>query len=334
MSEIYRFTAHATALDNDRDVFVQIPDGYFPARGALPLLVMHDGNEDLCRGRFDAVLDTARTQSQAPALLIAYVALHDQNERMAEYTFGTTGARGLDYEAFVADELVPALETRFHTPRTAASRGIIGASLGGLISYRIGFDRPDVFSRVGGQSSSFFWNSNEMITDIQNAPMEGGRWYLDAGVRRRQRRRRVDDEGRPRLEGLRERLRARSERTARLVVLGAAPPRRRLVPLCELVARASGGELREELLPRLNRDRLDEALDGLHVRHHRLQHARHPRRLQRAARQRLSKNFVLPETIACEFFSPGSQSIFIPTPDSATNEGADASASESFASSP
>lgn len=180
-SELYRFTAHATALANDRDVFVQVPEGYFPARAPLPLLVMHDGNESICRGRFDQVVDDTRAAGGVGPLLVAWVALHDQNERMDEYTFGTDGARGLDYEAFIADELVPAIEARFATPRTPATRAVMGASLGGLISYRIGFDRPDVFALVAGQSSSFFWNDDQMITDVQNGPVHAGRWYLDAG---------------------------------------------------------------------------------------------------------------------------------------------------------
>jgi enterochelin esterase-like enzyme len=180
-SELYLLAGfHSIALENDRDVFVQVPDSYFPSEPALPLLVMHDGNESLCRGRFETLLDSARLAG-GPDFLVAYVALHDQAERMDEYTFGTPGSKGLLYESFIADELVPAVEERFATPRTPETRGVMGASLGGLISWRIGFDRPDVFLRTAGQSSSFFWNSNQIIGELQASGLRPGRWYLDAG---------------------------------------------------------------------------------------------------------------------------------------------------------
>ncbi len=181
-SELYLLPPIAgSALGDARDVFVQVPGSYFPERAALPLLLVHDGNESLTRGRFDRAIDEARRVGDVPPLLIAYVALADPDDRMAEYTFGTPGARGDLYRAFLADELVPALETAFATPRRPEARGVIGASLGGLISYRIGFDRPDLFARVGGQSSSFFWNDNQLIEEFAAASPRGGRWYLDAG---------------------------------------------------------------------------------------------------------------------------------------------------------
>lgn len=168
-------------LGNDRDVFVQVPASYFPEREPLPLLVMHDGNESLTRGRFDLALDDARDAGAVPPVLVAYVALSSQDDRIAEYTFGTEGSRGDLYTAFIADELVPALEEDFSTPRTPGSRGVMGASLGGLISYRIAFDRPDVFGLAGGQSSSFFWNDGQILEEFAAAETIAGRWYLDAG---------------------------------------------------------------------------------------------------------------------------------------------------------
>lgn len=168
-------------LGNERDVFVQIPGSYFPAREPLPLLVMHDGNESLTRGRFDRALDDARDAGAVPPVLVAYVALASQDQRMAEYTFGTDGSRGEAYTRFIADELVPAIEEDFATPGTAASRGVMGASLGGLISYHIAFDRPDVFGLAGGQSSSFFWNDDQILAEFAAADSLPGRWYLDAG---------------------------------------------------------------------------------------------------------------------------------------------------------
>jgi predicted alpha/beta superfamily hydrolase len=54
----------------------------------------------------------------------------------------------------------------------------MGSSLGGIASVQIAQDRPDVFSRAGGVSSSFWWNQRSMIGKLPLLPVA---FYLDAG---------------------------------------------------------------------------------------------------------------------------------------------------------
>lgn len=173
---------HATKLGDDRDVFVYLPPKYDDGScAAVPQIVFHDGNESLTRGDFAGVADTTYASNASSEAALVFVALSDQNVRTNEYTFGTTGALGDDYGDFLVNDLEPMITQTYRVCGKAGSRGIAGASLGGLISTYLAFQRPDVWGFVGAQSASYFWDNNAMITRAGQDPVVPVRFYLDTG---------------------------------------------------------------------------------------------------------------------------------------------------------
>lgn len=172
----------SAAMGNARDVFVWLPPSYDGAAcKKLPLVVFHDGNESLTRGNFvapAAALYRARPELSA---ILAFVALPNQNVRMSEYTFLTAGSRGGDYAKLVVDELLPTLARDFRVCKKPEARGISGASLGGLVSTYVAFEKPGAFGWVGSQSSSYFWENDAMIERAGRDPKTPARFYLDSG---------------------------------------------------------------------------------------------------------------------------------------------------------
>jgi predicted alpha/beta superfamily hydrolase len=169
-------------LSNTRDVFVYLPPGYDDDRCArYPLLLINDGNESLTRSHFDAVAATTFGAKKSKPAILAFVALADQNDRMSEYSCETT-SQGPSYTDFLCDTLVPLLDKSFRTDGLP-SRGIIGASMGGLISYAALFWRNDCLRRVGGQSSSFWYADDMMIKRVQSSTgIKLAAAYLDNGT--------------------------------------------------------------------------------------------------------------------------------------------------------
>jgi len=172
----------SAAMGNARDVFVWLPPTYDGAAcKKLPLVVFHDGNESLTRGNFVGPAEALYKAKPELSAILAFVALPNQNVRMAEYTFQSSGARGADYAKLVVDELLPSLARDFRVCASAKARGVSGASLGGLISTFIAFEKPGAFGWVGAQSSSYFWENNAMITRAGQDPRTPARFYLDSG---------------------------------------------------------------------------------------------------------------------------------------------------------
>src|SRR6185295_10574959 len=101
--------------------------------------------------------------------------------RTSEYSFDV-GAKGDDYVDFLVSELWPNVTAAgYRICGAAASRGIAGASLGGLISTYAAFQRPNQWGWVGAQSASYSWSDGSMIARVTAAPKIGTRFYLDSG---------------------------------------------------------------------------------------------------------------------------------------------------------
>jgi enterochelin esterase-like enzyme len=59
---------------------------------------------------------------------------------------------GVDYGAFVLDELLPAMERQYNVSADADNRAIGGISLGGYWALQLAFKHPDMFEAAGGHS--------------------------------------------------------------------------------------------------------------------------------------------------------------------------------------
>jgi enterochelin esterase-like enzyme len=73
------------------------------------------------------------------------------------------------------------MERRYRTLAARNSRGVMGASLGGLISVYAALSYPELFSKIGGQSSALHLAEDQittLISGLKRAPM---RFYFDVG---------------------------------------------------------------------------------------------------------------------------------------------------------
>lgn len=178
---LVRWRVPSIKLGDARDVFVYFPPAWDDGTCARrPVLVFHDGNESLTRGDFASAADEEYASAPSDQAVLVFVALSDQSARTDTYTFGTQTARGAAYVDFLASELVPRVRA-LHVCTSAASTGVAGASLGGLISSYAAFERPDVFGFVGSQSGSYWWNNEELVARVKSAPKMDGRFYVDHG---------------------------------------------------------------------------------------------------------------------------------------------------------
>jgi enterochelin esterase-like enzyme len=91
-----------------------------------------------------AVLDAAHA---AGGLFEAIVVMPDAFNAFQGSFYSSSVTIG-DWETFVADELVRAVDARYRTLTARESRGLAGHSMGGYGAMRLAMKRPDVFSAV------------------------------------------------------------------------------------------------------------------------------------------------------------------------------------------
>jgi enterochelin esterase family protein len=145
---VEEFDFESKVLNNRRRVYVYLPPNY-DAEGAsrFPTFYVHDGGEYLTRARLATVLDNLIHHGEVSPLLAVMV---DPVDRGREYWANE------DYARFTEQELLPYIDRRYRTLARREERGVMGASLGGLISTYLALSRPHLFSKVGGQSSALF----------------------------------------------------------------------------------------------------------------------------------------------------------------------------------
>ena len=139
-----------------------------------PVLYVHDG-QNLFDPR-DAAFGVAWELDEAVDALVAdgviepliVIGVHNTAGRISEYTPSRDPGRGegggaADYGRFLVEELKPALDHRLHTRCGRADTGLMGSSLGGLVSFWLLREYPHVFGKVAAVSPSFWWNEGEAL---------------------------------------------------------------------------------------------------------------------------------------------------------------------------
>ncbi len=148
----------STHLGYDVQYRVYTPHGYDNANlSNLPVVYITDGHEFAADylGSVVVTLDNLIHSHELNPLIAVFIDPRNpdnlrSNRRASEYTGNP------DYAGFVADELVPAIDTAYRTNASADARTILGTSLGGVNSAYFGLTRADTFHNIAPLSPSNF----------------------------------------------------------------------------------------------------------------------------------------------------------------------------------
>lgn len=181
---------HSPQLDNQRDILVYLPPEYETSAARYPVIYMHDGqnlfDQATAHDHEWQVDETMQALSGAgyPAVVVGIPNM--DGERIDEYTpFADQrhgGGKGEAYLAFIVETLKPLIDEQFRTLSDRVHTGIVGSSLGGLISLYALFSRPDVFGFAGALSPSLWFAQEAIFPYVRQAAFRSGRIYLDLGT--------------------------------------------------------------------------------------------------------------------------------------------------------
>jgi predicted alpha/beta superfamily hydrolase len=92
------------------------------------------------------------------------------------------GGRGDWYVAFLANTVKPLIDRDFRTMPEREHTGVLGSSMGGLISLYAFFCRSEVFGFAGVMSPSLWFAQGAIFHYVQQAAARPGRIHLDIGT--------------------------------------------------------------------------------------------------------------------------------------------------------
>ncbi|HZF12274.1 MAG TPA: alpha/beta hydrolase-fold protein [Thermoanaerobaculia bacterium] len=182
---VERGSLKSLRLAGVREVAVYTPAGYLGGRGdraPYPLLVVFDGSAYLDLLPLPRMLDNLRAAGALPAVVAVFVGRLEAVERDRDLSCFSP------FTAFLAEELLPWVRSRYRVTTDPARTVLVGSSRGGLATACAALDHPELFGNVLAQSGSFPWRPpgdpapewlRRRVLSLPRLPL---RFHLDVGL--------------------------------------------------------------------------------------------------------------------------------------------------------
>lgn len=179
-------------LGNGRDLLVYLPPSYHHSDRHFPVIYMQDGqnlfdNATSYAGEWgvDETMEYLGMEEGLEAIIVGIpnAGVHRIDEYSPFRDGRLGGGRGSDYLRFIIDSIKPQIDGEFRTLPGRRYTGIMGSSMGGLISLYAFFEYPSVFGYAGVMSPSLWFAGEAIFNYIESAVYYPGKIYLDAGTR-------------------------------------------------------------------------------------------------------------------------------------------------------
>lgn len=169
------------------DIIVRLPASYekFPQKH-YPVLYMHDGQNLFDPNtsfagfdwRIDEVIDSLVTAKEMEEIIV--VGIYNSPDRIPEYSDSELGRA---YAGFIVHTVKPLIDSTYRTKPERKNTAIMGSSMGGLISFLAAQWYPDLFSKAGAMSPSFWFDNEKTIREFRDKNLSNNnlQLYLDCG---------------------------------------------------------------------------------------------------------------------------------------------------------
>lgn len=150
--ELHETKFSSALLKNDRPVWIYTPAGFDPRGKRYPLLVLFDGAAyTVATAPAQTILDDLIAKGRIPPVVAILVGNTDRARELM---------CSINFSDFLAKELVPWAQEKYHATMDASQTVVAGSSLGGLAASFIAFTHPEVFGKVLSMSGSYWWKPN------------------------------------------------------------------------------------------------------------------------------------------------------------------------------
>ena len=170
-----------------RDIFVWLPPGYdLESDKRYPVLYMHDGqnlvdprkSNTFIDWQIDETADSLIRNGEIEPIII--VGIDNTDNRGTEYSKTSLGEL---YMKLIVEEIKPFIDKNYRTLPDRLNTAVGGSSMGGLISFIMAWDYPEVFSKAACFSPAFKFRDFNYIDQIKNytGKKKNLMFYIDNG---------------------------------------------------------------------------------------------------------------------------------------------------------
>ncbi|WP_130735099.1 alpha/beta hydrolase [Flavobacterium sp. J27] len=180
-----QFEIKAPQLDTVKRIWIYLPLDYDLSEKKYPVLYMHDAQNLFDeKTAFSGEWKIDETLDSLQAKIIVVGIEHGNEKRINELTpfkndkYG--GGEADNYLDFIVTTLKPYIDSVYRTKINSKNTGIMGSSLGGLVSFYASLKYPDIFGKVGVFSPSF-WFTNDIYTLTEQTKKIDTKYYFMCG---------------------------------------------------------------------------------------------------------------------------------------------------------
>ncbi|HEX8598249.1 MAG TPA: alpha/beta hydrolase-fold protein [Chloroflexia bacterium] len=176
-----RLEVPGSSPGNSHPIRVYQPPGYSEnTLKRYPVLYMHDGKNlffprEAFGGQPWAVNATMDLLDSMNVIDKVFVVGIDTDDRMTDYT-----KPGYErYGRYIVELLKPFVDSKFRTLSSPQTTAVMGSSLGGVVSFYLAWQWPDVFGKAACLSSTFGFR-DDLLSRVRGEEARG-QFYLDSG---------------------------------------------------------------------------------------------------------------------------------------------------------
>ncbi|HVO64642.1 MAG TPA: alpha/beta hydrolase-fold protein [Terriglobales bacterium] len=175
-------TLPSKILNRQHSLRVYLPPGYNENTcRTFPVMYMQDGRnlffpDEAFMGQDWGVKDKLALLNGMTAIQQMMIVGIFSADRMQEYT--SPGYE--NYGRSIVEEVKPYIDAHFRTRPEARATGVMGSSLGGVVSFYMGWQWPNVFGNVGSLSGTFTHKDN-LVERVLHEQRRDVRFYIDTG---------------------------------------------------------------------------------------------------------------------------------------------------------
>lgn len=180
MNPLHSIQGSFFEIQIERSLWIYLPPGYALSTKKYPVIYLQDGKRLIdpliCNNLqiFEALFQSLTV----PEFIIVGLETKNRND---EYTpwksikdshlYGEFGGQGDAYMRYLTEMVKPQIDQQYRTWADRTNNMIIGCSLGGLIAIYGGLMYPEIFAKIGGLSSSvWFENFHNFVQGLTHSP--------------------------------------------------------------------------------------------------------------------------------------------------------------------
>lgn len=177
-------------LNRNRRIWLYLPPDYETSGLNYPVIYMHDGQNlfdvlSAYAGEWEVDETLNRLASEGYKVPIVVGIDNGGADRLGEYTpWANTqdgGGEGKKYMQFIVETLKPYIDQHYRTLPDRGNTGLMGSSLGGLISHFGALNYQDVFSKAGLFSVSYWFSDSIWSYTHQTGKQDEMRFFQLCG---------------------------------------------------------------------------------------------------------------------------------------------------------